>query len=154
MAGTTPQLPSSRGWASIVCRDRRHYHLEPCRISILPSLCHRWAFVESFSFPQGLQTVPVKTVKYTESTHYVSFQAIANDSVALTPCSMCQWVSVCETSIFFLFFLIQGEEFPSLTNLYFNAITPSSWLSTLQKTSAWWRPPGPLAALIIVVVSL
>lgn len=28
MRGTTLRLPSSRGWAGIVCRDSRHYHLK------------------------------------------------------------------------------------------------------------------------------
>lgn len=146
MPGTTLWLPSSWGWACIVCIvffcDRRHYHLK--RYLMV------WTFVKSFSFPQGIQAEPVETVKYSKSTHYASFQAIANDSVVLLRVSE----SVSVRLPFFSFFLIQAEEFPSLTNLYFNAITPSSWLSTLQKTSTWWRPPGPLAALIIVVVSL
>lgn len=102
--------------------------IESCRIS----------FVQSFSFPRGIGTEPVKTVKYSESTHYVSFRAIANDSVVSHASPRVVSQSLRDFQIFFLlffYFSIQGEEFPPLTNLYFNAITPSPRLSTLQKTS-------------------
>lgn len=109
MRGTTLRLPSSRGWAGIVCRDSRHYHLKRQNI-FCPVIFFR--------------TEPVKTVKYSESTHYVSFRAIANDSVVSHALPRIVSQSLRDFH-FFSFFFIQGEEFPPLTNLYFNAITPS-----------------------------
>lgn len=98
-----------RGWACIVCCDGTRCHLK---------LQNMFCPVISF------QTEPVKTVKYSESTHYVSFRAIANDSVASHALPRIVSQSLRDFHFFF-FFLIQGEEFPPLTNLYFNAITSS-----------------------------
>lgn len=70
--------------------------IESCRIS----------FVQSFSFPRGIGTEPVKTVKYSESTHYVSFRAIANDSVVSHASPRVVSQSLRDFHIFFLLFFL------------------------------------------------
>lgn len=91
MRGTTLRLPSSRGWAGIVCRDSRHYHLKLQNI-----------FCPVIFFPAGDSN---RASQDCEIQRIHTLRVISGNRKwqSRTP-RPALWVRVCETSIFFFFF--------------------------------------------------